>query len=371
MRGRPELYTSYARDQAIFPTPAKRWWFVVLIAVMVWLPFTLSSELALILANVFAAAIGAIGLNIVSGYAGQLSLGHAFFLGLGAYTGAILAGPTGGRLVGFGIDNVVVWLLAAGLVAAVVGALVAPVATRLRGLYLAIVTLGLVFIGDHVFREVKSLTGGVGTGRSAAVPNLFGFRFDDPGKVFGVSLGREQGLYFLGLITLVVLGFLAKNLVRSRVGRAFSAVRDRDIAAEIMGVNLTRTKVLAFTISSFYGGVAGALLATNTGFIEPSSYSLVLSIEFIAMIIIGGVSTISGSILGAAFIILLPRLTQELPGVLPFIAEGGSGGFLNVFQLERILYGALIIVFVIFEPRGIYGLWVRARNYWKAWPFSY
>ncbi len=371
MRGRPQLYTHYAQDRAIFNTPAKRLWFVLVVVGGIILPFQLERDLALIGANVFATAIGAIGLNLVSGYAGQLSLGHAFFLGLGAFTGAVVAGPTSGRLVGLGLDQVWIWLPIAGLVAAVAGAIVAPVAVRLRGLYLAIVTVGLVLVGEHIFREANSYTGGFGTGRSAAVPNLFGFRFDRPGEILGVELSRSQGLYFLSFACLLVLGILAKNLVRSRTGLAFMAVRDRDIAAAIMGIDLTRTKLIAFTVSSFYAGVAGALLAANTGFIEPSRFNLLLSIQFVAMVIIGGIGSVAGAIMGATFITALPRLVQELGDLVPIISLSPVGGFPTVFQVERMLAGVLIIVFILLEPRGLFGIWIRIRNYFKAWPFSY
>jgi Branched-chain amino acid transport system / permease component len=163
----------------------------------------------------------------------------------------------------------------------------------------------------------------------------------------------------------------AKNLARSAVGRAFAAVRDRDLAAEVMGVSLTRHKLIAFTISSFYAGIAGALLPTITGFIEPGSFNLLLSVQFLAMILIGGVATLSGSLLGAAFVVLLPRLVEELPRFLPFVTSQSTGGVLTTFQLQTLLYGVLIVVFLIAEPRGLFGIWVRARNYWRAWPFSY
>jgi branched-chain amino acid transport system permease protein len=161
------------------------------------------------------------------------------------------------------------------------------------------------------------------------------------------------------------------SLARSAVGRAFSAVRDRDIAAAIIGVGLLKYKVMAFTISSFYAGVAGALFFSVTGFVEPGTFNLLLSVQYIAMILIGGVATISGSIMGALFIVTLPRLVQEFAHYVPFIATGPIGGVLTVFQLEAILYGLLIIGFLMAEPRGLFGIWFRVRNYWKGWPFSY
>lgn len=371
MRGRPDLYTRYEDDQAIFNTPAKRFWFAVGLVLAVWLSFLLTRELNLLFARAFVAAIGAIGLNLVSGYAGQVSLGHAFFLGLGAYTAAVVGDEGSGSIIGLGVDNILVWLPLAGLVPAVVGYVVAPIATRLRGLYLAIVTLSLVFVGEHLWRTFSNVTGGQGIGRGAADVALFGFRFDEAGEIFGVHVTREHRFYLLALVLLVLFGFLGRNLARSRTGRAFAAVRDRDIAAEIMGVDLKHTKRIAFTASSFYAGVAGALTAAFVGRMEPTEFNLALSILYIAMILIGGIATISGSILGAMFIILLPRLVQEIPDLLPVIEARPTGGFLTVTQLEEILYGLLIVGFILLEPRGLYGLWIRIRNYWKAFPFSY
>lgn len=372
MRGRPQLYTSYDADSALLNTTAKRLWTVLLLIALIALPFQAAADIVLLLATAFIAAIGAIGLNLVTGYAGQVSLGHAFFLGVGAYTAAVLNGEPSAtsRVIGYGLD-MWIWLPAAGLVAALVGLVVSPIAFRLRGLYLAIVTLGLVFIGEHIFREAEFITGGVGVGRKAADPELFGFSFSQPGTVLGVPLARDQGLYFMALIALVFMAVMARNLTRSAIGRAFAAVRDRDVAAEIMGVSLRRYKMYAFVISSFYAGIAGGLLYTITRFLEPGTFGLLLSVQYIAMVLIGGPATISGSIMGAAFVTLLPRLIEEIPSFVPFISGAAAGGFLTTQQLEQILYGLMIVLFLIFEPRGLYGIWVRARNYWTAWPFSY
>lgn len=370
MRGRPALFTSYEADQAPLNTTTQRVGLALLVAVLLILPFQLDNELNALMATAFFSAIGAIGLNIVTGWAGQVSLGHAFFLGLGAYTGAALAGDPDGRLFGLGLD-MALWLPGAGVAAGLVGLVVAPVAVRLRGLYLAIVTLGLVFLGEHIFQELKSVTGGAGVGRPAPDLVLFGVDLGETSTIAGVAVDRTMKLYFLGLVLLVVLATLAMNLTRSAVGRAFAAVRDRDVAAELLGVSLMKYKLVAFTVSSFYAGIAGAMLATVTGFIEPGTYSLFLSIQFLAMILIGGVGTMAGALMGAAFVTLLPRLVQEFPSFLPFITSESSGGFLTTFQLQTIIYGALIVGFLIAEPRGLFGLWVRVRTYFRAWPFSY
>jgi branched-chain amino acid transport system permease protein len=370
MRGRPGLITSYERDIALFRTGTQRFWLLVLLLVAVWLPLWMSNTWLVPAAIALFAAIGAIGLNLVTGYAGQVSLGHAFFLGIGAYTATALStaeGPGTRGLLAYGLD-MIIWLPVAGLVAAILGVIVAPVALRLKGLYLAFVTLGLVFLGQHLFQSWRELSGGSGIGRRAAELSLLGFRFDEDGEVFGVFLTDTQKIYFLGLVLLIVFALVAKNLARSRIGRAFSAIRDRDIAAEIMGIDLTRYKVIAFAISSFYAGVAGALLFTVTGFLEPNAFNLSLSIFYVAMVLIGGVATISGSIMGAVFVTMLPNLIDLVSEYLPYDPATGP---LNTGQLEAILFGLLIVLFLIFEPLGLYGLWIRIRNYWKAWPFSY
>jgi len=400
MRRRPGLIADYRSDTAIFRNNVQRFWLIVLIVAVVFLglgatipvvpglvDFSLKGDLLLLAVTAMFASIGAIGLNVITGYAGQVSLGHAFFLGLGAFTAAVLGGEEVTRqvfdlnlgqqvektiLVGYGLD-MAIWLPVAGIVAAVAGLVVAPIAFRLRGLYLAFVTLGLVFVGEHIFKEAKSYTGGLGVGRPTAVPSLFGFRFDQPGGVFGVHLSRQQKLFFLGLILLVVMALIAKNLARSRIGRALAAVRDRDIAAELMGINLARYKMIAFGVSSFYAGIAGALLYSAIGRVEPGSFGLLLSIVYIAMILIGGAATIAGSIMGAVFIIFLPRIVKWMAGlwVFGFISESPTGGLVNLSQVEQLMFGGLIVGFLIFEPLGLYGIWIRIRNYWKAWPFSY
>ena len=366
-RGRPALYTTYAQDMALLNTRGKQVAVLGLFVLGLVLPLLVEDDLLRLLAIGCVYAIGAIGLNLVTGYAGQVSLGHAFFLGVGAYTASVVAGDPGDDDVyGFGITFLPVWLLAAGSVAAVLGLLVAPLASRLRGLYLAIVTLGLVFIGEHLFREWDSLTGGAGVGRQGPDPVLLGVDLSRSSEVFS----GDQQMFWLMLVLLVVFAVVGRNIARSAVGRSFAAVRDRDIAAEITGVDVRRVKRRAFVVSSFYAGCAGALLYSILGYIDPASFGLLVSVQFIAMVLIGGAATISGSIMGAFFIALLPRFTRELPEYLPFLSPSATETP-NVFQVETLLYGLLIVGFLIFEPRGLYGVWVRARNYWKAWPFSY
>lgn len=364
---RPQLHTSYRSDLALLDSWTKRITALLLLLLGAAAPLLLADPDLRLLATACAFAIGAVGLGLLTGSAGQVSLGHAFFLGVGCYAAAVISGdPDDPRRWGLGVTELLVWLPAAGLAAAAVGVLVAPLATRLRGLYLAIVTLGLVVIGEHFFREWDLVTGGARAGRSAPEPVLFGYPLHADGDVFT----REQQLYWLMFGLLVAFALAARNLTRSKVGRAWGAIRDRDIAAGTIGVNLFRYKTVAFAISSFYAGCAGALIYAIVGHVNPSEFNLLLSVLFIAMVLIGGAGTVSGAIAGALFITLLGRVTEQLGGWVPFISARANETP-NVFQLQNVLYGGLIIIFLLVEPRGLFGIWLRVRNWWKTYPFSY
>ncbi len=413
MRGRPLLYTSYEDEQALLPTWTKRIAVLVLVVFLaILIPFGLvpgfrflgEGDWMTLLGLVAIFAIGALGLHILSGLGGQVSLGHAFFMGVGAYTAAALGGPSGKALLGLGLP-MWVWLPAAGLVAALVGVLVAPTAVRVRGIYLAIVTLGLVFIGLWLWINLGSVTGGSQSGRR--FPNLEFRLWGEEGDPIvdltadsvwvGVEVRGEVKTYLFLLALLIVFAVVAKNIQRTRTGRAFMAIRDRDVAAEVMGVADTRNKALAFAISSFYAGVCGALWASFIGLIIPEAFNLLLSVQFLAILLIGGLGTVTGTLLGATFVILLPRLVRDFTELLGDTAQGdglfagiadlvvatelddfglistlpGTSPGLTVFQFNLILYGILLIVFLIFEPLGLFGIWIRIKNYWRTWPFSY
>ena len=363
---RPLLRTSYGSDMALFNTRAKRNTVIVLVVLAGSLPFFLSAADLTLITRGSAYAIGAIGLGLLTGYAGQISLGHAFFAGVGCYTAAVISGDPDGRALGFGVTEILIWLPAAGLAAAAVGALIAPLATRLRGLYLAIVTLGLVFVGEFLFVQWDSVTGGPSTGRTPPVVQLFGYRLDQDGTI----LIKQQKLFWLMLVLLIIFAVAARNLARSNIGRAFTAIRDRDIAAGVIGVNLVKQKTVAFAISSFYAGCAGALFYTTLLNVSPTQFNLALSIVFIVMVLIGGAGTISGAIAGAFLIAVLPRFSEQLAAVLPLISTRPQD-IPNVTHMQFVLYGLLIIGFLIFEPRGLVGIWFRIRNWWTSYPFSY
>ncbi|MFM9134760.1 MAG: branched-chain amino acid ABC transporter permease, partial [bacterium] len=341
VKGRPQLFTSYAREMAIFNTRVKRNWAIAGIVVLGLLPFALARDNVALLTTVLIYAIGGIGLNLLTGYAGQVSLGQAFFMGVGAYTAAVLGGESKGDVIGLGWD-MAIWLPLAGIVPALVALVLAPLAARVRGLYLAILTLGLVFIGEHFFKEAKPITGGAGVGRAPADPVFLGVDLFANHTVFGYRIDRFTTYYLACLVIFIVLAFAARNFARSRFGRNFAAVRDRDVAAEVMGVSLLRTKTLAFVVSSFYAGISGALLSIVIGRISPETWNIFLSIDFLAVIFIGGLATITGSIMGAVFVVLLPKLVNWLTGFIPGAGGVGQGGLLNVFELQSIIFGLLI-----------------------------
>jgi len=383
-----KLRTSYSKEMALFPDRVNKAWLGVLLGWLVAFPFLTRTDIPVIgvsgsfwltiSISVLIAATAALGLNLLSGFAGQISLGHAFFLGVGAFIGAMIAQEPGVSTLsgitfwGWGLPWWVA-VIGGGVVAAVLGVLVAPAAVRLRGLYLSLVTVALVFFGDFLFGApaLEKITG-ASRGRSAPPVSLALPGQDEP--FFGLS--DKEELYFAALAVAIVGFVIGKNIARSRVGRAFQATRDRDIAAEIIGVNVTWAKLVAFGISSFYAGAAGALLGVFLGNPLGSNFGggpgLLLSVEYVAMIVIGGIGTVLGAALGALFVVGLPEIVSYLAqqGWLPFVSEVGQGTF-DTSVLSVILFGLFIISFLVFEPLGLYGIWLRARNYWKGWPFSY
>ena len=322
----------------------------LVVAFAIVLPFALSASQLATATFVVIAAIGATGLNVVTGYAGQISLGHAAFFGIGAYTGAVLGADHG--------VSALLWIPAAGVVAALLGAIVGPLALRLRGLYLAIVTLGLIFIAQHVFFNLDGLTGGP-QGRALPAVQLGSFDFS-PGQVLdlgGITIDSSGLYYFLGLILLAAATAFAWNLRRTRAGRAMVALREREAAAAVMGIDVGRLKVTAFVVSSAMAGVSGALYGSYLSFAQPDQWSLLLSIQFIAAIIVGGLGTTAGPVLGCAVVFALPSLLKQLP----FLPEEGSGG-LSAGDLTSITYGLLIVAFLTLEPRGLVGIANRLRR---------
>jgi branched-chain amino acid transport system permease protein len=357
------LTRSYAADLRLLPSwtakIAAAGFFVLWLA----LPIFMDDDFWLSILNYAGiAAIGAIGLNLLTGYTGQVSLGHAFFLGVGAYTAAQLGGELELPFV--------VWLIGAGLVGALIGAVIGPFALRLRGNYLAIVTLGLVFVGEYAFRNLDSVTGG-NSGTSVTTEIDLGLTTVSEPELFGQVYTFNQGWFWFIWAAVALVVLLVKNIVRTRPGRAIQAIRDKDVAAEIIGVRRGRFLVGAFALSSALAGIAGALFGSYQQFVSPDEWSLFLSIQYIAIIIVGGVATIFGSILGALFLGGLPSVIERYSGSIPFLETGGNDGIISVFAFNQLLFGLLIVLFLIFEPLGLAAIWLRVKAYFKSWPFSY
>jgi branched-chain amino acid transport system permease protein len=302
---------------------------------------------------------------VLSGLTGQVSLGHAFFLGVGAYTAAVLGGTYHVMALW--------WILAAGVTAAMAGAIIGPTALRLRGLYLAVVTIGIVFIGQHLFVNMHWLSGGP-QGRAIPSPQ-FGLNitcpsdgcalnFDQTQDVGGLTFDKNGMFYYLGLLILVLGMLFVRNLLRTRPGRALQAVRERELAASLMGVHLARWKLSAFVISSFLAGVSGALLGSLVSFVQPDFWSLILSIQFVAAMIVGGAGTIWGPLLGSIVIFGLEPVMQKYAQSLPLLAHGTGGG-IAVSDATHILYGVAIVVFLVVEPLGVVGLARRTGRLWQ------
>jgi branched-chain amino acid transport system permease protein len=319
---------------------------IAVIVVLAALPIYLESFWLQTALFAMASMVAAIGLTLLVGIAGQLSLAHAFFVAIGAYGYAYLA------------DRMppVLALVAAVLLAGAAGAAFSPIAGRLRGIYLGLASLGLVFIGQHILQNATGITGGY---RGVAVPpfSLFGFEFSsaDPLVILGVPYGTLETLWYLGLVLVAVSVWYGRNLVRSRPGRALVTVRDSEVAAGVLGVNVFRYKAAAFTVSSMYAGLGGVLMALAFGRIVPESFGFVLSVDFLVMVVIGGAGSVGGAAVGALFVTALPLVLAHYSGSLPLLADPGSGG-VGAAELSRFLYGAAIVVVLLFAHDGLAGL---------------
>jgi branched-chain amino acid transport system permease protein len=345
--------TSYKADMALYPLPIAQWTMAVIAALFVVVaPIVLDDYYLSIINLILIACVGAIGLNILVGYTGQISIGHAAFMSVGAYTAANLAVKLG---LPFWIT-----LPAGGLMAAAVGALVGVPSLRIKGLYLAIATLAGQLIIEWTINHVPAISGGTQASIEVPKPELFGWTLKSQGELYG---------FLLFFTVIAIVGAL--NLVRSRIGRAFVAIRDQDIAAEIIGISIFRYKLLAFAISSFYAGVTGVLYTYYLGIANYEQFTLVTSIDYLAMIIIGGLGSILGSIFGAIFITLLPlalrNFMESFGGIFFTDAELAT----VVPYLRLTIFGLLIIFFLVVEPEGLNRLWRNIRNYFRVWPFSY
>jgi branched-chain amino acid transport system permease protein len=347
-----QFKTTYKSDQQLLPITQDRFfvWGVVALAFLL-VPLVASDYMfrALIVPFLIL-TIAAIGLNILVGYCGQISLGHAAFMAVGAYAAYNLVIRVPGL-------NFLVVLVLAGLVAALIGILFGVPSLRIKGLYLAVATLAAQFFIDWMFARVKWFTNYSASGSvSPADVELFGWVVDQPVEKYWFVLG-----------VLVVTTLLAKNLVRSHVGRSWMAIRDMDVAASVIGIRPLHAKLSAFAVSSFFAGVAGALWGfVHLGAWEPLAFNINLSFNLLFMIIIGGMGSILGSYFGAAFIVVLPLVLNQLPNVL-----GIPMSTAMISHLEFIVFGALIVFFLIAEPHGLARLWAIGKEKLRLWPFPH
>jgi branched-chain amino acid transport system permease protein len=308
-----------------------------------------------------AAIVAVTGLVILTGAAGQVSLGHAFFLAVGAYGYTYLAG-SGERVTGLGLPPVLAAGGAVGL-AALLGLAVSPMASRLRGIYLAIATLGLVFLGQHILFNVSDVTGGY---NGANVPTFsigdLSFGNDSGVVLAGVPLGTEEMLWYLFAVVTALALLGATRILRGRPGRAFRFMRDSEVGAAAMGINVPRTKTTAFAVSSAYAGLGGVLTGLAFQRTVPEYFSLGLSIDFLAMLILGGATSVAGAAAGAAFVVALPLLFSRYAENLPLITAPGQGGGIEASVAAQVVFGALIVAVLVVHPDGLAGLWRRLRR---------
>jgi len=324
-----DLIESYSEELQLIRKPWTRVWVGILLVCLLLLPWYAPDSLIYVMTLIFIYSVGTQGQNLLIGYTGQISFGQSAFLAIGAFTF--------GHLARLGIP----WpigLFAAGLSAGLFGLIVGIPSLRLKGPYLAIATLGFGIAVYQVFVNSEMLSGG-----------RMGLIITKLSPLFGLS-GLVFNYYFYFLIGLFFT-LVTYNIISSYMGRAFIAVRDNDIAAEVIGVNLTRYKLLSFAISSFYTGVQGALFGLFTGYLEPNMFTFMESITLFVAVIIGGLASVEGSIFGAAFVILVPQVLSDYKEMVP------------------VVYGVTILLILIFEPLGLYGSWFKMRLYFRNWPF--
>ncbi len=350
-----QFKSSYTADQQILGIRQDRWFIFGLIAFAAGaMPFLASDYMfRAILIPFLIVTLAAIGLNILVGYCGQISLGHAAFMAIGAYAAYNIA-------VRFPMLNFVLVLVLAGVIAALIGVLFGLPSLQIKGLYLGVATLAAQFFTDWVFARVKWFTNYSASGSvSTAQVELLGWELNTPVKKY---------LFILAVV--IVFTLMAKNLVRGHIGRSWMAMRDMDVAAEVIGIRPMYAKLTAFAVSAFYAGVAGALWGfLHLGSWEPAAFSINFSLNLLFMIIIGGMGSILGSYIGAAFIVLLPLALSQMLPLLNHIGIPIDTAMTS--HLEFMIFGALIVFFLIVEPLGIARLWAIGKEKLRLWPFPH
>lgn len=340
-----DFRASYAHDEALWPTRVQQSCLVALAVALLMLPLGVNGYVVGLACMVGIHCIAAAGLNIMTGYTGLISLGHAAFMGVGCYAAAWAAQR--------GVPTLLTLLWAGGL-AALLGIVVGLPSLRIKGLYLAVATLAMQFLLVYVFREWDSVTGGV---RGVNVPNA---------HILGFELLNDQRMYYLILPVAALMLVGARNLFRTRVGRAFIAIRDKDISAEVLGIDLLHYKLASFALGSFYAGVAGALLGYFYRAMTPEYFTLQLSIFYLAAIIVGGLGSMLGTILGAVFMTLVPEI---LRAIVALVAQWAPRATEVLSPMQQLVFGLLIMGFLVFEPHGLLEIWRRLRRSFHLWPF--
>jgi branched-chain amino acid transport system permease protein len=342
------FHQSFSADEAILDTGLRRGFVFALIAALALLPFVGGDYLMFIACLTAINIIAVLGLNILTGFTGLLSIGHGAFVGIGAYTVAILSERFGAPIV--------LAVPAAVAMSCLVGVLFGLPSLRIKGLYLAIATIAAQFITLFVFSEWTSMTGGDG-GKPVA-----------PGHMFGITLGSDRALYWLVMPVMLLAVAFSRNLFRTRIGRGFIAVRERDYSAEVIGVNLLRAKLLSFAIGAGLAGLSGALLAYFYRVVTPGQFGLAQSIFYLSAIIVGGLGRTTGSVLGAIFMTLLPEALSVIVPALPGMNDIAAATL--AAPINEVVFGLLIIGFLLFEPLGLAEIWTRIRLFWERWPFA-
>jgi branched-chain amino acid transport system permease protein len=339
--------TSYKAELSLVETRSCWVYLIILLIGLIVFPFLASQFLLDLASQVFLALIGAIALMLLTGYAGQISLGHAGLIAAGAYTTAIL----------FKELDAPFWVTfpASGVVGAILGFIFGLPSLRLKGLYLALSTLALHFIVTYVGTEYETKRG-FATGVVIEPPALGSFVIEDP-RVW----------YFILLFFDILLLIFSLNLLRTRTGRAWMAIRDRDVAAEALGIKLSSYKLSAFVVTSIITSIGGCFFAYYRGFVSAEAFSLLLTIEYVAMVIIGGLGSILGAIFGTVFVVLLPYVIET--GTKVFHVSSRFTTFM--FSINHATFGLIMIIFLVFEPTGLVGIWSRVRNYFILWPFKH
>jgi len=340
--------SSYRQDQAIFATNFRKKLLIAFLIFLIVFPLLGFGYVTYLAIMIGITIIAAHGMNILTGFTGLISLGHAAFIGVGAYSSALLVAKLGVPFL--------LALPAAGAITSIVGMLFGLPSLRIKGLYLAMATLSAQVVLHFLMVNWERLTGGV-------------YGFVVPTANIGPLVLDTDVKYYYLVVTIATIATLStKQLFRTKNGRAYVAIRDRDIAAEVIGVSLFKYKLQSFGIGSFYAGVAGSLLAHYLSVITPEHFPLSLSIEYLAIIIVGGLGSVLGSILGASFIILLPEFLNEVVSSLGGLFPNAAA---YLPYVKMITFGFIIVAFIIFEPKGLAEIYERVKKYFKLWPYAY